>query len=410
LSSEPGAPGTAAAEERFFAGLPEIHEFPQVVDQRHYTEAPSSWHVLLTDVRGSTKAIEAGRYKDVNALGVASIVAIRNAIPDLELPYVFGGDGATLLVPGSRLAPAEVALRGVQKLAREAFALDLRVGAVPVADLRAAGHAVRVGRYRASPQVCFAMLAGTGFTIAEGWLKDPGRGARYLVSGQGAADASFEGFECRWQPVDSRRGTIASLLVSALPRSEPERAQVYRAVISRIEQVIGGGDSRPLSLRGLRLGGLGGDYSTEARVRSGQASGSAFAGAHARARKGAFVGRVLLGLRARAGSFDGAQYRREVIDNSDFRKFDETLRMVLDLAEAELQKIVAFLDAEHGSGRVAYGVHRSSAALVTCFVRSYAGDHLHFVDGADGGYALAARQLKGQLAGRGSPPDLATAR
>jgi hypothetical protein len=34
---------------------------------------------------------------------------------------------------------------------------------------------------------------------------------------------------------------------------------------------------------------------------------------------------------------------------------------------------------------------------MTCYVRAYAADHVHFVDGADGGYALAAKQLKAQL-------------
>jgi hypothetical protein len=43
-------------------------------------------------------------------------------------------------------------------------------------------------------------------------------------------------------------------------------------------------------------------------------------------------------------------------------------------------------------------MHRSPAALVTCLVRSYDGDHVHFVDGSDGGYALAAKQMKAQLA------------
>ena len=38
------------------------------------------------------------------------------------------------------------------------------------------------------------------------------------------------------------------------------------------------------------------------------------------------------------------------------------------------------------------------AALMTCFVRSYQGNHVHFVDGSNGGYALAAKQLKAQLA------------
>lgn len=55
---------------------------------------------MVTDVRGSTGAIEDGRYRDVDALGVASIIALCNALPELDLPYVFGGDGATLLVRG----------------------------------------------------------------------------------------------------------------------------------------------------------------------------------------------------------------------------------------------------------------------------------------------------------------------
>jgi hypothetical protein len=42
-------------------------------------------------------------------------------------------------------------------------------------------------------------------------------------------------------------------------------------------------------------------------------------------------------------------------------------------------------------------MHRSSEALLTCIVFSYNGNHMHFVDGSDGGYALAARGLKQQL-------------
>lgn len=42
-------------------------------------------------------------------------------------------------------------------------------------------------------------------------------------------------------------------------------------------------------------------------------------------------------------------------------------------------------------------MHKSREALVTCIVRSFTGNHMHFVDGSDGGYALAARGLKAQL-------------
>jgi hypothetical protein len=50
-------------------------------------------------------------------------------------------------------------------------------------------------------------------------------------------------------------------------------------------------------------------------------------------------------------------------------------------------------------------MHTAPSALITCFVKAYAGDHVHFVDGANGGYALAARQLKKQLAERGGAED-----
>ncbi len=44
---------------------------------------------------------------------------------------------------------------------------------------------------------------------------------------------------------------------------------------------------------------------------------------------------------------------------------------------------------------VRYGLHRQEAAVVTCITPSpLRADHLHFVDGAGGGYARAAQNLK----------------
>jgi len=384
--------------EDFLHAVPEIERFADVTEPRFYADAPEHWHIVLTDVRGSTKAIEAGRYRDVNALGVASIVAIRNATPDLELPYVFGGDGATLLIPDSRRAVCEAALRGVRKLAQTAFELELRVGIVAVAELNAAGHGVQVARFRTSPHVRLAMLRGSGIAQAERWVKDAVHGARFAVSAEGPDDASFEGFECRWQPVPSRRGHIVSLIVQALDPTEAERAESYRRIITTLESALEDGAGHPISLRGLRLGTLFGSYGIEARLRSRAAEGEAYRAAEAYARKKSLIGRTLIALGASAGGFDGKAYPKELIENTDYRKFDEALRMVLDLSDEQLAVIEAELERARSEGHLVYGVHRAQSALITCYLRSYSGDHVHFVDGADGGYALAARQLKGQLA------------
>ncbi len=380
--------------------MPEIERFADVTEPRFYADAPDHWHIVLTDVRGSTKAIEAGRYRDVNALGVASIVAIRNATPDLELPYVFGGDGATLLIPDSRRAVCEAALRGVRKLAGTAFELELRVGIVAVSELKAAGHAVQVARFRSSPHVSLAMLRGSGIGQAERWVKDPALGARYAVSSEGPDEASFEGFECRWQPVPSQRGHVVSIIVQARGATEAERAHSYRSTIATLEDALEDDAGHPVSLRGLRLGTLFGSYSIEARLRSGAAEGPAYRAARAQARKKSLIGRALIAFGASAGGFDGKAYPKELVENSDFRKFDEALRMVLDLSEDQLAVIEAALERARQEGHLAYGLHRAPSALITCYLRSYSGDHVHFIDGSDGGYALAARQLKSQLAGR----------
>jgi hypothetical protein len=390
----------AAMSEDFLEQAPEIERFSDVIESHFYRDAPDHWHVVLTDVRGSTKAIEAGRYRDVNALGVASIVAIRNATSDLELPYVFGGDGATLLVPETRRAVCEAALRGVRKLARSAFELELRAGIVPVAELRAAGHAVQVARYRASRCVRLAMLRGSGVAQAERWVKDPAGGARYAVSEDGPDTASFEGFECRWQPVPSRRGHIVSMIVQALDATEIERAQSYRQIIAALEGALEEDAGHPISLRGLRLGTLFGKYSIEARLRSGSSDGPSYRAAAARARNQSLIGRTLMAVGGSAGGFDGSEYPKELIENSDFRKFDEALRMVLDVSDAQLAAIEAELERARSEGHLVYGIHRAPSALITCYLRSYRGDHVHFIDGADGGYALAAKQLKAQLAAR----------
>ncbi len=47
------------------------------------------------------------------------------------------------------------------------------------------------------------------------------------------------------------------------------------------------------------------------------------------------------------------------------------------------------------AGIARYGLHRQDAAMMTCFTPSaLRSDHVHFIDGARGGYASAATALK----------------
>ncbi len=384
-------------DDGFYAALPAFDRFEDIAEAGVYARVPDSWHILVTDVRGSTQAIEAGRYKDVNALGVSTITAVVNCIPDLAFPYVFGGDGATILVPPGRLDNAVLAARNALALARDAFGLELRAGIVPVSTARARGNDVRVARYRVSRHVTLAMFEGGGLAVAESLVKDPEHGVAFALAPVDAADpAVFEGFECRWRPIQSRKHRVLSLLVAATSETPDLQRQVYRRVLAGIAAAahLGIDGMHPVDVGGLSLSSAAADLRVEAAVRSGRAAGLRHWWRRVRTAWMTRVGRLLFRRRIRVKDFDGATYRDDLVANTDFRKFDGMLRMVLDVSEAELREIERFLETERAADAIVYGLHASGAALITCFIRDYAGDHVHFVDGSDGGYALAARELK----------------
>jgi hypothetical protein len=62
--------------KNFFEQIKGFSDFSRIVDAENYFEAPNDWSVVLTDVKGSTKAIEQGRYREVNTLGAASIAVV----------------------------------------------------------------------------------------------------------------------------------------------------------------------------------------------------------------------------------------------------------------------------------------------------------------------------------------------
>jgi hypothetical protein len=104
---------------------------------------------------------------------------------------------------------------------------------------------------------------------------------------------------------------------------------------------------------------------------------------------------VIFKLGIRLGRFDPKRYRREIAANTDFRKFDDALMMTVDCDLETISQLRMLLNAAVDEGAIRYGLHVQNEALMTCVVPSLLDSgHMHFIDGADGGYAIAARQLR----------------
>lgn len=386
------------SNESFYRDLPSFEIFADVCDGSYYHEVPDSWDLVITDVEGSTKAIEAGRYKEVNAAGVASIVVVRNCMKELDIPFVFGGDGATLMTPSSRREQLYAALRGLRTRCRQAYDLSMRVGVVPISQLHEAGHDVAVARYAASPDVCFAMLRGDGIDVAETWVKDPSRAAEFHVSAEGESFDIFDGFECRWRPVPSQHGLVASIIVKALAESAEARTDVYRRVLAEIGGIAQMPDEgRPVGAKTLKMLPRKANIDSEVVLRTGSRDSDEANEVRSGIRRHLRNGKVLFATGISAGGFNPKQYKSELIANTDFRKFDNVLRMHLDLRRGQLDRLKQVLQTAEDAGQLVYGIHTATETLMTCVVDSFQGSHAHFVDGAAGGYALAAKRIKSIL-------------
>lgn len=378
----------------FYKNLPLVERFVEVANPSNYTPVPEDWHVIITDVKGSTVAIDAGRYKEVNMVGASSIAAMLHISEETDIPFVFGGDGATFVIPASMLDAAKRALLGAQQKAQELHGMIMRVGIVPVREVYSAGHKILVSRFKISKHYHQAMFMGGGLTYAEKLIKDPEREHVYALDMELEADADFHGLSCRWRDVESRHGETISLLVKA----NVEGDALYRDVITKVEEVYGGVEEHhPISTEKLEISLSSRIVEQEARLLASHAHPLYQLLVRIKLRL-LLVGTYLVDLlRIPLPFFDFQKYKHTLTRTTDYKKFDDVLRMVISGTSEQRAKLTAYLEEKYLAGDLLYGIHVSDRALMTCLVFEREGKQVHFVDAADGGYTMAAKQLKAQI-------------
>ena len=375
----------------FYGSIPVFRGFGRLMDPVLYAPLPDDWTIGVADIVESTKAIAAQRYKAVNMAGAAVIAAVTNALQGREFPFVFGGDGASFAVSPSDLAAAREALAATAGWVRDDLELAMRVALVPVAVIRANGLDVRVARFGPSANLSYAMFSGGGLGFAEATMK---RGEFAVAPAPAGTQPDLTGLSCRFEEIPSARGLILSVLVVPTQAADPLLfRQVIEDVIRLVEKSPDAGRPVPAGGPPLRWPPQGVEY--EARAARG---GPLFA------RRSMVLALtlwayVVMRLGITVGNFVPKAYLRQVVENSDFRKYDDGLRMILDCTE-ELAQALGDRLARAASDRIVrYGLHRQDAAMMTCFTPSVMrSDHVHFIDGARGGYASAATALKAMAA------------
>ena len=385
--------------ENFYSQLPLLDNFLQITEIGNFVDVPEDWYIVVTDIRGSTKAIEAGKYKEVNLLGACSIVAVLNVAGETEIPFVFGGDGASLLMGPSLLPAAKIALLATKQLAKREFDMDLRVGVVPVKVVVAANYPVKIAKFKVSENYSQAVFIGGGLTRATELIKDPVAGNIYSIKNNGVSPkADFSGLECRWQDIPSKYGEIVTLLVMVRADFGQHSHQFYRNILKKIQYIYGKENSlNPIDRKNLKLTLNSTKLIKETLVRASSASWLDRQLYLSKIQLETGLGSLLMNLKVKTEELDWGVYKDMAIAATDYRKFDDMLRMVISGNEWRRKKLTRYLERNYREGKLVYGLHVSDRALMTCLVFERGGRQVHFVDGADGGYALAAKDMKQRM-------------
>ncbi|NET03334.1 MAG: DUF3095 domain-containing protein [Symploca sp. SIO2B6] len=383
--------------EKFYSELPALDNFFEVTDYHNFAWAPSDWYILITDVVDSTQAIEAGLYKEVNLLGACSIGAVVNIAGNVEIPFIFGGDGASILIPSSLLSAAKQALLATKNLAKHNFNLDLRVGVVPIAAVNEAGYKVKVAKFKVFDQYQQAVFSGGGINYATALVKNPDYTNIYSLNNLENAPkvVNLSGVCCPWQDLKSLYGEINSLIVTAMVEDGEQSTLIYQEVLAEIQKIYGieKGFS-PFYSGNLKLTFKDKDLNALLKTKSSAKNLLWHKTLLLQLKAQNLIALAFHKLKIEWKALKCVEDKQEVIKATDYQKFSDTLNMIISGTPAQRKKLVTFLEQKHKQGKLVYGLHTSDRALITCYVNDPNGCHVHFVDGADGGYTLAAKAMK----------------
>jgi hypothetical protein len=391
---DPAGPAAAPAtvdSTRFYEALP-LNTLPlsQLMGERlRFADVPADWHVVITDVKKSTQALSNGMHHLVNLVATGSIIAALNIArrADTRVPFFFGGDGATLIVPDTLVVPILLALNQHRENTQRNFGLDLRVGSVPVAAIYATGHTLSIAKAQMTDAFTIPVMLGHGIQHAEAVIK--GEGYMPELPQETGAALNLDGMECRWDSIRPPEDSQAVLCLLVTIEDASRQGEICSDVLKALDDIFGPPQSRsPVAIERLRLKPT--------------------------------LGRIIREMRARLGKFDlaylletwlrtligfiylryvkaGQNYLRGVAQLSDTLVIDGRINTIIAGTARQRAQLVDALRRMEARGDIHYGIHVCAESVMSCYVRDRANDHIHFIDGIGGGYTLAATELKRKL-------------
>ncbi|KRT13999.1 hypothetical protein ASU31_21535 [Pedobacter ginsenosidimutans] len=378
------------SEDHFYSNLP-IYKMPLhqlLIKNQLFEKVVASWCVIITDIKHSTVAVNSGQHENVNLIATGSIVAVLNIAfkANISVPFFFGGDGATFIVPPSIVDDVMKSLLKYRDNTLQNFNLDLRTGIMPVEEIYKQGYRLNICRFSSAETFSIPIVLGDGLAYAEQIIK----GENYLLGGHDTAsdEIDLSGMQCRWDKIEPPENSDEVVTLIVIASEIEQQAIAFSKVIHHLDKIYGTPEKRqPISVSKLIFKTSFNSLGKEMKHR---------------------IGKIRLFELFKSWLINiygyiyfrterGKKYLKQLVEMSDTLVIDGRINTVITGTAQQRLILQKELNQLEKNNEILYALYVSGESIMSCYVRDLEDDHIHFVDGADGGYTQAAGILKQKM-------------
>ena len=353
-----------------------------------FEKVPESWQIIVLDVKDSTGAVVSGLHHEVNLAATGGVIAVLNKIKSINkklvIPYFFGGDGATFIIPESICPEISKVIDNYRHHVSKTSSLTLRTGIMQVKEVYANERSIKIAKLKINNRLVLPIVLGNGLKFAEDRIKS--RFVNDEQEIQPVRKVNLQGMECRWQEIQppAHKDKIVCLVINC--PDEDQQAKVYHELVVRMDRILGKYDKRqPITIQRLKLDLTIKKITKEMYAKLGRYSLFYLI-------KNLFITRI--------GKYyfryfkDGKKYLKTIRELSHSVMLDGTFHTVISCKDEQIDELVVFLDHLENEQKIQYGIHITHGSILSCYIENRNSKHIHFVDGTEGGYTTAAMMFK----------------
>tara|TARA_R100000935_G_scaffold42932_2_gene65337 strand:- start:6203 stop:7354 length:1152 start_codon:yes stop_codon:yes gene_type:complete len=362
-----------------------IHEL--VANRYLFSKIPEDWYAIAADIKNSTAAVNKGNHNQVNLVATGSVIAILNLAysKNISIPFFFGGDGATMLIPEELLESSMAALNQHRLNTLQNFGFELKIGSVSIKEIYNNNISLEISKVQISDILNIPVVLGNGLQYAESKIKADF--STEEIESTLPNILNLEGMECKWDKINPPEPNqeVVSLIVIACINEDPSK--IFSEVLKNIDTIYGAPHRRkPISVKRLKLKANLRKLNDEMRAKLGRYDGFYLL-------KNWFT--TTFGKFYIKNTTSGKNYLQKLVELTDTLTLDGRINTVITGTKTQRESLKTYLNHLEKKGQIKYGLHVSEQSVMSCYVRDMKkDDHIHFVDGAGGGYTKAANQLK----------------